>query len=475
MKLSRLIECDRDVDITGISVDSRTVEKGNLFLCIAGERHDGHDFVKEAISRGAVAVVTERRVGVEGEIVVSSTRKAASQVFSRWYNDPQKRLRVFGVTGTNGKTSTVAILDAIYRECGYNTGVMGTIGSRWNNTFRSSDNTTAPPEVLFPVLNEMVISGVETLFMEVSSHALCLDRVSEIFFDYGVYTNLTRDHLDFHGTMDAYAAAKEKLFFQTRVGVFNCDDAYSYIASQRCLCAPVRFGSRVGSELRLVQVFKQDLEGSFFSVDYQGNQYLFSSPLAGEFNLYNLLAAITVAMHDGIDYSVIAKAVSAFRGAKGRMEKIYEGLFTVFIDYAHTPDALTRVLKTLASENPKRLRVVFGCGGERDKGKRPIMGRVAQELANDVIVTADNSRGEALDSILDDIVSGMSQTQDEISFKVIRDRRKALEYVIQTALPGDVILVAGKGHEEYEIDCSGRHSFSERSVLLSHLKTCGFL
>ena len=475
MKLSRLIAVDRDVEITGIAVDSRKVQKGNLFICLSGDRFDGHDFAAEALKRGAAVIVTEKPLGIDGEICLPDTRRACASLYATWYGNPQKDLKIYGVTGTNGKTSVVSLLNQIYRKAGVKTATSGTLGSFWDGVAYSSENTTALPETLYRQMREMVNSGVRCLFMEVSSHALALERVSEIEFAYAVYTNLTPEHLDFHKTMEQYAAAKEKLFEQARVGIFNYDDKYSYIASQRCPCRSYGYGRENHPDFAPDEVLKEALDGMVFTMRYRGEKHLFSSPLAGGYNLYNLLAAISTAMVDGIDASIVASALASFEGVRGRLERIYSGDFTVLIDYAHTPDALMRVLEVLRSGNPKRLRVLFGCGGDRDRTKRAVMGEIAKTLADDVIVTSDNARSEDPHAIIEEILSGMKTNKTDNAYKVIENRRMALEYAIDTSLPGDVLLVAGKGHEEYEIDCYGKHPFSETKILLARLRERGYL
>ena len=473
MKLSQLIAVDNDVEITGIAVDSRKVRKGNLFLCVRGEHSDGHDYFKEALKNGAAMIVTERSLGLKNEIVLPDTRRAAASLFATWYQNPQKNLRIYGVTGTNGKSSIVGILHHIYQKAGFQSAVCGTLGCTWEGKFYSTENTTPLPEVLYEKLREMADDGVTHLFMEVSSHALALERVSEIEFSYGVLTNLTPEHLDFHKTMEDYAAAKEKLFWQSQKTVFNLDDPFGYLTYQKHFPWAIGYGKTNRCDFMLDKIFHRDANGTVFTVRHRNETYRFITSLVGEYNLYNLLAAISVALSDGIDGETVVRAVADFSGIKGRLECVYQGDFTVFIDYAHTPDALMRVLTELQKTSPKRLRVVFGCGGDRDPAKRPVMGRIAQTIADDVIVTSDNSRSEAPGKIIDEILSGMVKPlSDHVT--VIENREEALRWVIETALPQDVILVAGKGHEEYEINASGKHPFSEADIIRKALNQFGY-
>lgn len=469
MKLSQLIAVDYDVEITGIAVDSRKVQKGNLFLCVRGERADGHDYVYEALKKGAAVIVAERSLGLENEIVLPDTRRAAASLYATWYRNPQKELRIFGVTGTNGKSTTVALLQSIYQQAGYKTAVCGTLGCSWEGKQYSLENTTPLPEVLYERLREMADDGVTHLFMEVSSHSLALERVSEIDFCYGVFTNLTPEHLDFHKTMEEYALAKEKLFLQSEQCVINLDDAYGNLAYQKYSSRSIGYGKAARADCRLNEILHQGLNGSIFTIRYQKQDYLLTTALAGEYNLYNVLSAVSVALSDGVAMETISTAVASFSGIKGRLEPVYQGEFMVFIDYAHTPDALLRVLTDLRKASPKRLRVLFGCGGDRDRSKRHLMGRIAQTVADDVIVTSDNSRSEDPCKIIDDILAGLENIPcDEVA--VIPNRKEALCFAIQTARAGDVLLVAGKGHEEYEIDRLGRHPFSESEIISDMLK-----
>lgn len=472
MKVSKLVRTDRDVEITGISVDSRTVKKGDLFICIPGYHYDGHRFAREAVAKGAAAVVCETSLGLPNEIPVEDVRRALPSIYSAWHGYPQKRLKIFGVTGTNGKTSVVGMLNAIYTMAGYRTATTGTLGSFWNEIEISGENTTERPEKLYGILRQMADDGVQVLFMEVSSHALALHRVDEIQFACGIYTNLTPEHMDFHQTMEAYASAKEKLFERSRVGIFNYDDVNSYIAAHRSRCPAYGFGFHPESQFHIGGILKNNLTGISYLVEREAGTFVVSSRLMGEFNISNTLAAAAAALTDGADEATVIRALADFRGVAGRLEPIYQGAYSVYIDYAHTPDALLRVLNVLNRVReqdksvPHRIRVLFGCGGNRDRTKRPIMGGIAATLADEVIVTSDNAREEDPHEIIREIVAGIRQKNTGTSYIIIEKREQALQYAIETALPGDIILAAGKGHEIYEIDSRGKHPFSEKQILL---------
>ena len=480
MKLSRLIAVDRDVEITGIVTDSRKVRKGNLFLCLKGEKYDGHCFVQEALKNGAAAIVSEKKLGIENEILVPDTHRAASSLFSAWYGNPQKDLVIFGVTGTNGKTSTVSILDAIYRRAGLKTATIGTLGITIDGESEASDNTTPLPEQLYAKLYQAKEKGVRRVFMEVSSHALARYRTADLHFDTAIYTNLTQDHLDYHKTMAEYAKAKQVLFRQCNKGLFNYDDPYSYDASRCASCQRFGYGHKKGCDFRLSSVKATSFDGLSYRICYQNRTIAIQSPLIGQFQIYNSLAAISASLLDGADCEVIKQALSEFHGVKGRLEILYNDAFTLILDYAHTPDALLSVLNLLreyrrSEKHSRRLRVLFGCGGDRDRSKRPVMGHIASRLADDVIVTSDNPRSEEKGGIIRDILSGADISKTATTLKVIEDRREALQYAVDSAREGDILLVAGKGHEEYEIDCNGKHAFSERQILLERMRYHGYL
>ena len=478
MKLSELIAVDKDVEITGIVTDSRKVKKGNLFLCLEGEKCDGHAYAKEALERGATVIVSEKKLGIEGEIVLPDTHRAAAALFAAWYGHPEKTLSVIGVTGTNGKTSVTAMLDAIYRKAGVKTALFGTLGTAVDGSFEDGENTTPLPEVLYRKLKEAREKGVGRVVMEVSSHALATHRTAEIHFQKAVYTNLTQDHLDYHKTMQSYASTKLMLFRQCDCGIFNYDDPYSYYASQISLCDGYGYGQKQGCDFRVEEVLKNALSSVEYTFLHRGKRYRVACPVFGEFHIYNTLAAVSTAMLDGVDFDIIESALADFHGVKGRCETLYDGAFTVMIDYAHTPDALFSVLSVLRTHIPNgkgRLRVLFGCGGDRDRTKRPMMGHIAALLADEVIVTSDNPRSEEKSAIIADIVGGMDDLNSDNQPKVIEDRREALQYAIDSSLEGDVLLVAGKGHEEYEIDRYGRRPFSERQILRARLQKNGYL
>ena len=456
-------------EITGITSNSENVQKGNLFVAIRGLHHDGHLFVHRAIEKGAVAVVAERALECANVLVVPDTREALARLLDAWYGHPAKKLRLIGITGTNGKTSVSYMVWSLLRQAGYSCGLIGTVECRLNDQVLSSPNpsilanmTTPDPAELYRLLGDMRDGGAEYVIMEVSSHALAFSKVAPLIYERAIFTNLTPDHLDLHGDMESYFMEKKKLFASCRGAVVSCLGSY---------------GERLANELEaplwrlddacLNSVQQQGCDGVSFSLKTEnGQRERFYLPIPGEFSVENGALAALTAMSLGLQTEQIQAGLRQFTGVKGRMERVDEGDvdFSVFIDYAHTPDALEKLLYSARSFCPRdgRVVVVFGCGGDRDRGKRAEMGRVASKLADFLILTADNSRSERTEDILRDILRG---TNKEKPYKVIPDRRAAISYAIESAKKNDVILLAGKGHEEYEIIGNRRLPFAERDIV----------
>ena len=475
---------DFDIECTGLSHNSLKCSEGDVFICIPGEHVDGHDFICTAVQNGAKIIVCERVTPWIGEhpevayITVQNTRLAAAHMWNELCGRPSERLMVVAVTGTNGKTSTTYFLREIFKYAGYKTGVIGTvkclIGDKEavlsdSDTSNVNSMTTPSPERLYPMLRRMADEGVEIVFMEASSHSLSQYRLDPIKFIAGVFTGLTQDHLDFHGSMEEYYLAKRRLFSLCSTALINVEGVYS-----RRLCNEIITPSQTyGVDTRHADFFACNVTGDAS----RGISYTFGDrcgsvriecPTAGEFMVQNTLAAASTARLFGIKKEVIANALSSCGQIPGRMERVMlDGAdFDVFIDYAHTPDALERVLKSLlAFKKPSgRLIAVFGCGGGRDKGKRAIMGRIATTLANLTVITSDNSRSENPRAIICDILRGAAEGAE---YKVIERREKAIRWVIENHREGDVILLAGKGHEDYEIDENGKRPFSEKDIIFN--------
>ncbi len=468
------ISGERDLTITQIAIDSREVEPGALFVALRGSHTDGRRYVDDAIARGARAVVLEAdaNVSLPAEVAavrVRDARRALSALAAAFYGDPSHDLAVVGVTGTNGKTTVTHMIAAILGAAGTPCGVVGTVGAEFAEQTWHLENTTPLPPELHRLLAEMRDAGAAAVAMEVSSHALALDRIDDVRFFAAALTNVARDHLDFHETVEAYAAAKRRLFELAKRCVLNADDPHG----RRWAGELRRDGREVityGMERDASLVPKEivvEAGSSRFVVD--GRRY--ELPLAGRFNVWNALAAIGVARCFGIDDGTSAQALAQIARVPGRMERHAGGDVAVVVDYAHTPDALESALQSLRETANGRIAVVFGCGGDRDRGKRPEMGAVAARLADRIYLTSDNPRSEAPQAIVDAIAAGIGRRD----YVVELDRRRAIERAIAEARSGDVVLVAGKGHETYQIVGDRVLPFDDGAVVREALAARGAL
>lgn len=470
-----------DREITGIASDSRRVRAGELFVCIRGLHADGHAHIREAVAAGAVAVMTERGGEIPPpdvpHIVVPSTRTALARLYHAWYGFPGEHLQLIAVTGTNGKTSVSFMLRAIWEASMVRCGLIGTVhctsGGRLldsSATDALANMTTPDPEQLYRLLAEMVRDGVETVILEATSHALALGKLDALHFDAAVFTNLTPEHLDFHGDMERYFEAKAKLFRMCDLAILNRDDPWAARLARRLTCRVRTCSLRAPQADYLAQELVHDgVRGVSYQLRSRDACVRVRCPIPGDFSAMNSLQAAALALESGKSAGCIHDAMEGLGGVQGRMERVRTSPgadYTVFIDYAHTPDALENLLRTArgfcGAEN--RLVLVFGCGGDRDRSKRPQMGRLAAQLADAVIVTSDNSRTEQPQDIIDDILAGM-QGCEGADRSVIVDRREAITYAVEHARRGDIILLAGKGHETYEINRTGRHPFDERAIV----------
>jgi len=453
-----------DPEIEAIVCDSREVCEGCLFVCVAGERFDGHDFAAEAVRRGAKAVLAERRIDLEGAplLLVPSTRRALARLALRWEGNPERNLGLVGVTGTNGKTTVTFLLSAIVEAAGEKAGMMGTLGSFVGGERISVTGLTTPgPLELAADLRRMVEAGARIAAMEVSSHALDQERVSGLRFAAAAFTNLSRDHLDYHRDMESYFAAKARLFSERLaedgVAVIHADDPWAArIRTPRTL----RFSRRDPSAEIFARKVHQDLAGTRLEAVTPAGPIEIRSPLAGDHNVENLLCAAGLALAIGLPPRAIEEGLAASSGAPGRLERIEGEGVTVFVDYAHTDAALAVAIRALRRLGPRRLSVVFGCGGDRDRGKRAPMGEAAA-LADRVIVTSDNPRTEDPEAIVREILVGLRRANHpDVTVEI--DRRKAIEIAIEGALPGEAVLIAGKGHEDYQIVGTEKRHFDDR-------------
>jgi UDP-N-acetylmuramyl-tripeptide synthetase len=484
VKLGRLLESlavkrlagSEDQVIDSIHYDSRTVKTGGLFVAIQGFQANGHSYISDAVKKGAVAAVTERpwdgppSVSV---VHVENARWALAALSSSFYGHPSRKLCVIGITGTNGKTTTAYLVESILSAAGFNVGVIGTINYRFGGESFVNNVTTPESLDLMRMLRQMADSNITHVILEVSSHALDLDRVAYCEFDVGVFTNLSRDHLDFHGNMQAYWLCKRKLCVKSlslgskqarAVAVINQDDPRGKELAAEVPVRCFRVGLSEGCEIKADNV-DVSTEGTSGRVDALGECFDFTSALVGRYNAYNILAATGMAMALGLPVPIIKEGIENLHGVPGRLEPVANDVgFSVFVDYAHTPDALENVLRALRKLSSGRLITIFGCGGDRDKEKRPMMGAAAGRLSDLSVLTSDNPRTEEPEDILTAIVAGTATVSDrkyeteELAkgfdspgYVVELDRRRAIALGLRAARSGDTVLIAGKGHETYQI------------------------
>jgi UDP-N-acetylmuramoyl-L-alanyl-D-glutamate--2,6-diaminopimelate ligase len=441
-------------DIAGIAYDSRKVKPGTLFVALRGEKADGHSFIEQAIGAGAVAVMGEK-VDADSRIAtvrVPDARAAMADVAAAFFQYPAQRLKMLGVTGTNGKTTTTFLIKHICDKEMLRCGLLGTVRYEIGDRILPASRTTPESLDVHELLAQMRSAGCKAAAMEVSSHALAQDRVRCIEWDCAVFTNLTQDHLDYHGTMEKYFAAKSLLFTglgaqkKKAAAVINADDRYGARLAALCQVPVITYGLGARADFRASEM-KTDFSGSSYQLDAKGKSFLVRLPLIGRFNVYNSLAAIAAAASIGIEVRNAVVALASAPHVPGRLEAApIKRQFRVFIDYAHTDDALINVMKTLRELSPRRLIVVFGCGGNRDKAKRPRMGAAVDELADWSIVTSDNPRKEDPAAIIEDIRKGYRGDR----YEVVVDRREAIFKAVAMAQPRDIVLIAGKGHETYQ-------------------------
>lgn len=477
MKLSELIpaldECTvagrRDVEVTGLSHDSRMVRYGNLFAALPGGRNDGHNYVAEAIERGAVAILVQREVAASNRATllrVRDSRRSLARLAACFYGSPSKDIEVVGVTGTNGKTTVCYLIRAILKAAGKRPALLGTIEYLIGGRSIPAERTTPEATHLQAMMRDAVREGCDCLVMEVSSHALQQWRVESVAFDAAVFTNLGRDHLDFHGSIEAYFKAKAPLFSMPGLkrAVVNGDDPWGQRLAASITTPLITYGIHKSARVRAVEV-ESGRAGSRFDIKTNGHQLPLEFPLLGQHNVYNALAAASAALSLGVDPQVIVSALSKAKPARGRLEEVPCGKpYRVFIDYAHTEDALENALLAVREGCEGRIILVFGCGGNRDGSKRAPMGRVASRLADLPIITSDNPRGENPLDIIKEILKGC----DELGKRchAIQSRREAIASALAEAREGDVVLVAGKGHERTQEFESTVVPFSDRDVIM---------
>ncbi|WP_341707553.1 UDP-N-acetylmuramoyl-L-alanyl-D-glutamate--2,6-diaminopimelate ligase [Halopseudomonas sp.] len=467
MKLSQLFPAAQpaDVEIRNLTMDSRGVAAGDLFLAFPGLRHDGRDFIAQAVAAGAAAVACEPKVGIAGSIgvpvvQVSNLAEQVSALGDTFYGQPSAAMKVIGITGTNGKTSISQMLAQALDRLGYSCGVIGTLGSGLAGALIDHGMTTPSAVAVQRHLATMRDQGATHVAMEVSSHALDQHRVEAVRFEVAVFTNLSRDHLDYHGTMAAYGDAKAKLFQrELKAAVINLDDPFGRQLAARCAAPVMGFSLTDPAAAIYCSELVCDSLGLSAQVQVEGRSFALRSSLLGSFNMSNLLAVLGSLLALGVEMDAALERIAQLQPPAGRMQRLGGGdLPLVVVDYAHTPDALEKALTALHQHAAGRVICVFGCGGDRDNGKRPMMARVAEQHAQAVVVTDDNPRTESSSQIIEQICQGAEHPQ---ALTVIPNRAQAIAKTIAAAQPGDVILLAGKGHENYQEIDGVRHPFSD--------------
>lgn len=476
MKLSRIAEeigaafTGAEVEISGVIFDSRRVEKGSLFCCLVGEKTDGHRFAQTAMDQGAAALICSRPLPLDiPQLIVEDGRLAMAKAAACFYGHPEREMTLLGVTGTNGKTSVTYMVKAVAEAAGKKVGLIGTIQNLIADQVVYTERTTPESVDLFALLRRMADSGVELVVMEVSSHALCQQRVAGLPFKAGLFTNLSQDHLDYHKTFENYRAAKKKLFSQSDVAILNGDDpAASYMGEG--LPIPVEhIGIHCAKEYYAREIEITPGGASFRLFTPQGSSRL-QLQVSGLFSVYNAMGTAALCLNAGMSLSQVRKGLEGLRGVAGRLESVNTGgrPYSVYVDYAHTPDALENILHTARGFTKGRLIALFGCGGDRDRGKRPIMGEIGGKCSDYVILTSDNPRSEDPYSILEAVEEGIRRTQTP--YRVIEDRYQAIKSALAMAAEGDVVVIAGKGHESYQEVNGVRHHFDDKETVLSLLE-----
>lgn len=475
MKLSQILKNVKvkneytDREVTDVTSDSRQVKEGFLFVCIKGASFDGHSVAQQMLDIGAVAVVCEYDLGVENQIIVDDTRKAYSPICASFFGNPADSLKLIGLTGTNGKTTTTFLIKQILENVGKKVGLIGTVQNMVGDEVYPAHYTTPDPHELQSLFRKMVDAGCEYCIMEVSSQALAQGRVEGIHFHIGAFTNLTQDHLDYHKTWENYFESKKLLFKACDCAVTNLDDEYGLKIVDGCGCRVVTYG---------VDNMKADFVARNVGFSANGVRYdlvgekmgRVSCPIPGRFSVYNSLCATSVALTLGVDFTDVLEAISKSNGVKGRIEVVPtpNQNYTVIIDYAHSPDGLENIISSLKEIANGRVVTVFGCGGDRDRTKRPKMGKIAAELSDFCVVTSDNPRSENPSAIIEDILEGMKDTTTP--YEVVENRKEAIAWAMKNAQPNDIILLAGKGHETYQILPTGTIHFDEREAVAEVLE-----
>jgi UDP-N-acetylmuramoyl-L-alanyl-D-glutamate--2,6-diaminopimelate ligase len=461
-------------EITGVTKDSREVGRGFVFFATDSSR----SFVPDALNKGAAAIVADQPLpDVPCLVVAPDIRILLARMAARLYGFPSRELTVTGITGTNGKTTITYLMESIVRAASKKAGVIGTISYRYGDTVMKRPNTTPESVEIQSLMRAMKDAGTDHAIMEVSSHALDQGRVAGVDFDCAVFTNLTHDHLDYHGDFEHYRMAKTLLFHDYlpqsckahKHAIVNADDPSANFMTPPAPIAVLRYSTRNSCDASLIS-FQESITGLSLRITLKGTEMQLTTPLLGTFNIANILAAALFGCAMDIPHEAIKNGVEGLAGVPGRLERVASGKgFHIFVDYAHTPDALAKTIETLNAVRSGRLIVVFGCGGDRDRTKRPVMGRIASQLADYTFITSDNPRSEEPRSIIDEIRTGFAAN----SFRAIENRKEAIGAAIAMARENDVVLIAGKGHEDYQIIGGVSYPFSDRQVAEEYLHVAG--
>ncbi|MCR4925320.1 MAG: UDP-N-acetylmuramoyl-L-alanyl-D-glutamate--2,6-diaminopimelate ligase [Clostridiales bacterium] len=465
LKDVEIAEPFKDVEIRFITDNSQNVTVGCAFVCIEGTHNDGHLFARLALSKGAKVIICERNLNLENQIIVKNSKKAYAKMCSAFFGYPSEKLNLFAITGTNGKTTTAFLLKNIIEANGEKCGLIGTVKEMAGDVSFSSQYTTPDAFQLQCLFNKMVLRGCSCCVMEASSQALSQGRLDGCSFKSAIFTNITQDHLDYHKSFEEYLKAKKRLFYKTKTAVINIDDSNSSIMAEALTCEVVSYSAQTNNAVFTADDILYSPDSVSYKLIYKGKGYPVKVNMPGIFSVYNSLSALACAISYGFDIEKCVEAVSKSKGVSGRAEIVPTKTdYNVMIDYAHSPDSLENILKTIKQYSRGRIITVFGCGGDRDKSKRAIMGRVAADLSDIAIVTSDNPRTEKPEAIIDDIKKGIEQSGKNNAL-FITDRREAISKALNIAQKDDVVLLAGKGHETYQILGEEKIHFDEREVI----------
>jgi UDP-N-acetylmuramoyl-L-alanyl-D-glutamate--2,6-diaminopimelate ligase len=453
-----------DVEITGITCDSRQVEKGSVFFCQKGTKFDGHDHAQSALEKGAAAVIVERDLEIPRQILVESTREAWGIASANFFDNPARQLKLIGVTGTNGKTSITYLTKQILEGAGKKVGLIGTIHNEIDDMVVPAKHTSPDPFQLHAMFDRMRKAGCAYVVMEVSSHALDQQRLAGCYFDVAIFTNLTQDHLDYHGDMENYYLAKRRLFDQCGTAIINIDDRYGRRLREEITCPTLTFSCENDEADFVAHSAKFTAQASTYVMLWENRLYRAKLPMPGLFFVSNALAATAASVAAGVEMDAVVESLASCRGVPGRMEILETHTpYTVIRDYAHSPDGLEKMLTAVREFAPARVVVLFGSAGNRDRTKRPLMGEICARLADFCILTSDNPRDEDPEQIVADVVPGMKKHRTP--YKVIVDRYDAIRWALENSLPDDILVLAGKGHEDYQVLDYGTIFFDEKVIV----------